>query len=274
MQKILLCDNGSKNPGATLMLRQVAKKLSTSCGHPVDAVSLQHADKISAALINNEPAWVFKDYLRLYLQQGIRSFFVLPLFFGKSRALTSFIPDQQALLEAEFGPFELLVADVLYPLPDGDIRLAEILADQIVAAQKNNQEQTQNVVLVDHGSPVARVTAVRQKLAQEVQQVLGERVHLEQACMERREGSEYDFNGELLENWLIRQAQTGIKSAIVSMMFLLPGRHAGAGGDIVEICERVMQSYPDFVVKLTPLVAEHDGLVDLLCSRLQAPLEA
>ncbi len=274
MQKILICDNGSRKPGATLLLRQIAKNLTVSCDHSVDAVSLQHADKIDPTLLDDEPAQTFYEYIRQNLIQGHRSFIVLPLFFGRSRALTSFIPEQQALLEQEFGQFKIAIAEVLYPLPVGEKRLVNILADHILNVLDESTDQTQTAVLVDHGSPVARVSAVRQNLAHEVQQVLGKRVNLEQACMERREGLEYDFNGELLEDWLIRQAQAGVKSAIVSMLFLLPGRHAGAGGDVEAICQRVIQTYPDFNVKLTPLVAEHEGLIDLLCIRLNALLKS
>jgi len=54
--------------------------------------------------------------------------------------------------------------------------------------------------------------------------------------MERREGKQYDFNGPLLEQWLEQKVARGEKSAIVALMFFLPGRHAGDGGDIEQIC--------------------------------------
>ena len=82
-------------------------------------------------------------------------------------------------------------------------------------------------MLVDHGSPVPRVTDVRKHLANSVQKKLPAEVTLEQAVMERREGPEYDFNGQLLEHWLLDKAASGESSALVIMMFFLPGRHAG-----------------------------------------------
>jgi len=272
MSKILLCDNGSRKPGATLLLRQLAQRLSAECGQHVEAVSLQHADKIKPELIDNKPARTLPGFLQENLQHGERSFLILPLFFGYSRALTSYIPEQKALLEVEFGSFELSIADVLYPLPQGDERLPQILADHIINALTADPDVAQTAVLVDHGSPVPQVTAVRQRLAQEVQLIVGDRLQLSQACMERREGSEYDFNGELLEDWLTTQARAGKKSVIVSLMFLLPGRHAGNGGDIEEICQSVMQKYPGLNVVLTPLVAEHDRIINLLCDRLKKVL--
>jgi len=87
---------------------------------------------------------------------------------------------------------------------------------------------------------------------------------IDQAVMERREGKQYDFNGPLLEQWLEQKVARGEKSAIVALMFFLPGRHAGDGGDIEQICFRIEQQYPGFKVYITSLVAEHTGLIDLL----------
>ena len=92
--------------------------------------------------------------------------------------------------------------------------------------------------------------------------------------MERREGEQYDFNGVLLESWLRKKAQSGEKSAVVILLFFLPGRHAGTGGDIVEICEGIMQEYPDFKIAISPLISEHELLMPILHSRLlSAPTE-
>lgn len=88
--------------------------------------------------------------------------------------------------------------------------------------------------------------------------------------MERREGPEYDFNGPLLKDSLEGLAADGHKSAIVIMQFLLPGRHAGPGGDVVDICQQVMEQHPGFDVRITPLISEHPAFVDLLADRLGA----
>lgn len=85
--------------------------------------------------------------------------------------------------------------------------------------------------------------------------------------MERREGKEYDFNGQLLQDWLTEQANRQSAGAVVAMMFFLPGRHAGAGGDIAEICQSVMDKHPGFKVVITPLISEHPDFVALLARR-------
>ena len=56
------------------------------------------------------------------------------------------------------------------------------------------------------------------------------------------------------------------------MLFLSPGRHAGEGGDIAEICDQAMARSAGLRVTSTRLVGEHDGIVDILATRLQQAL--
>lgn len=267
MQTILLVDNGSRRPDATLRLRALATELSEISGQVVHPVSLQHADKINPDKLEGKPAEVFTDFMDKHLQQGERDFIVLPLFFGLSRALTSFIPQQQALLEEKHGCFNLVQAETLYPMPDGDDQLVDILFDHYSRLRTTDLEC---VVMVDHGSPIPEVTAVRRHIVDRLQQKLDDTLVIEQAVMERREGAEYDFNGDLLEDWLEQQAGQGVQSILLLMLFLLPGRHAGEGGDIATICADAMSQHPDMNITISPLVADHSGVVELLKSRLEA----
>lgn len=277
MTTFLLVDNGSKRAAATLQLHHIAQQLSDRSNQYVYPVSLQHASAIPAEALGGTKAIIFVDFLRQKLTEGERVFRVLPLFFGNSRALTGFIPEQQALLVVEFGVFELTIADVLYPLPIGDARLAEIVYANIQQTAQNNALPLQNIVLVDHGSPLPQVTQVRKGVTEAVQAKLNyvsnvsdsaSDIELAQTAMERRVGRKYDFNGILLEDWLIDKAKQGEQSAIVALLFLLPGRHAGEEGDIVTICASVMQHYPDFTIAISPLVGEHAILLDILHERL------
>jgi len=268
---ILLLDNGSLRADATKQLRKLAQNLSIKSGRTVYPVSLQHACNIPVADLDDQPAQVLVPFMLHHLSQGERHFILLPLFFGKSRALTSFIPDEIDSLQASFGDFSFDIADVLYPLPKGESLLGDIVYENILAVSKQYKYPLKNIVLVDHGSPVPRVTAVREHIATYLKSEFSlSDLQLEQAVMERREGSEYDFNGALLEDCLIKKAESGEKTAIVSLLFFLAGRHAGEGGDIVQICEKVMQKHPNFRVIISPLVAEHGALLEILCTRLQA----
>ncbi|WP_299878162.1 sirohydrochlorin chelatase [uncultured Cocleimonas sp.] len=281
MPCILLIDNGSLRANATLQLRKLAEKLSIESGHKIHPVSCKHSNRIPAEDINGIPANTFGDFMKQQLSAGEREFILLPLFFGNSRALTSFIPDEVVILEEEFGKFEVKIADTIYPLPQGEPDLSDIIYDHVIATSlkvADGGSNIQNVVLVDHGSPVPRVTAVRQHLADSVREKLV--IHqvdpkvLEEAVMERREGKEYDFNGDLLEKWLTEKAQAGETQASVILMFFLPGSHAGEGGDIVEICDAVMDKYPKFKISISPLISEHPKLISILNKRLENSLKS
>lgn len=277
MACILLVDNGSRRASARLRLCQLAAALRERTGQYVHPVSLQHSDKIDPARLNNEVAQVLYDFLDERLLHGVREFVALPLFFGESRALTSFIPDQLRKLKVIHGEFCFRLGQTLYPLPEGDTDLVRILHDHILQTARRHRVDVGHVVLVEHGSPSPQVNEVRRHLAERLRWTLaldGNRVSVGQAVMERREGKEYDFNGDLLKYWLQARAQAGATNIIVAMLFSLPGRHAGKEGDIARICKAVTSCYSGLEILITPLVGEHPVLVDILESRLNAVLKS
>lgn len=259
---VLLVDNGSRRPDATLSLRRIAADLGSAVGCQVFPVSLLHSDRIPASELGGRPADLFAPFLRRQIEQGQRNFIVLPLFFGPSRALSAFIPEQVVALTEEFGAFRLEQADVLCPLPDGEPRLADILADHVAQAGTG----AERVIVVDHGSPIPQVTAVREWLAAALRERLPASVEVDQAVMERREGPAYDFNGALLAERL--DGMTG--QVVLGMVFLAPGRHAGPGGDIAEICAEAESRNPGLRVTASALIGEHPGLIEILKDRLKA----
>ena len=275
---ILLVDNGSTRVDAAAQLRKLAHQLSNSIDNKVHAVSLKHSDRIKVEDVKNRlegiPARVFTEFMTEQLSAGKREFIFLPLFFGNSRALTSFVPDETHKLEAQFGPFKLTMAEVLYPLPEGDPKLVEILYEHAISTANGNTPQAlNNLVLVDHGSPLPAVNAVRQHIAAGLNVKLPEGVTIDQAAMERREGKEYDFNGELLADYLSRLAKSGEDHATVLLLFLLAGTHAGEDGDIVQICNAVMKEHPDFKVSISPLIGQNQQLLNCLEARLNALID-
>ena len=267
---ILLVDNGSSRPASTHHLRRLARQLGDELGRPVHPVSLQHAHKIPPEALDGVPANTFVPFMADRLSQGERHFIVLPLFFGPSRALTAFIPEQRKLLAAEHGEFELRLCPELCPLPEGEPRLAQILCDQLPPIGRGGH---QRVILVDHGSPIPSVTAVRRYLADEMRRILGPGIPLLEAVMERREGADYDFNGDLLEQ-VLRQAgaEDDRHPLALSLLFMSPGRHAGHGGDIETICRRVADDHPGWRILTSGLIGEHDGLIPILRDRFAEAL--
>ncbi len=269
MRSLLLVDNGSKRPDSTLNLRRLAEALAGRIGEPVQPVSLLHADQVPSDLLDGRPADTFAPALRRLLSLGKRDLVLLPLFFGPSRALTQFVPDTAASLAAELGDFRLRIAPPLCPLPNGEQRLVAILQDNIRQTADSLSIVPRSVVLVDHGTPLPEVTAVRRWLGERLGERLGPGVQFEQAVMERRPGAAFDFNGPLLEDLLEDLASTDAATPVIlSMLFLSAGRHAGAGGDIAGICARVEEASPGFRVYPSPLVGSHPALLDILADRL------
>ena len=269
MRSILLVDNGSSRPDSTLNLRRIAERLAEYVGEPVRPVSLLHADRVPAERLDGRPAEILAPTLRRLVGAGVRDLRLLPLFFGPSRALTRFVPELAAEVAAELGPFRLEIAPELCPLPAGEPHLVEILADNLAAAAERAAIEPRRVVLVDHGSPIPEVTAVRRWLALELAERLGPDVRLEEAVMERRPEPEYDFNGPLLEDVLSRLAEADRATPILlSMLFLSAGRHAGPEGDIAQIRARIEARFPPLRIEVSPLVGSHPGLIEILADRL------
>lgn len=270
---VILADNGSRRAAATLSLRAIAADLADACGRQVHPVSLQHSDVVAADELGGIPAQVLPDFLRRHLELGRRKFVVLPLFFGRSKSLSAFVPEQVEQLTKEFGPFVLRVADVLSPMPQGEPLLADILADNVTRCCAEMGAEADCVIVVDHGSPLPEVTAVRAKVTMTLRERLVEGVWLSQAVMERRKGRDYDFNGQMLGDLLDTCVTPGGSTVVVlAMMFISPGRHAGPGGDIEAICAEAMTRNPSLRALISPLIGEHPLLIDILKTRLKAVL--
>jgi sirohydrochlorin ferrochelatase len=268
MRNVLLLDNGSSRAASTLNLRRLAAALTERIGEEVHPVSLLHASRVSPAELGGLPAETFEPFLRRQITAGVRVFLILPVFFGRSGALTGFIPEKVHELRSELGGFDVKLAEVLCPLPEGEPGLVEILLDNIRKTASTEGITTRRLVLVDHGSPLPQVTEVRHLLAAQLARRLGAGTPVYEAVMERRAGQEYDFNGDLLEDVLRRLAAEDRHSPVIlSLLFLSAGRHAGAGGDIDTICGRVITEFPDLRVSLTPLVGSHPRLIDILAER-------
>lgn len=272
MPTLMLIDNGSRRPESTLALRRLAHGLSRRLGAPVHPVSLLHSDQIAPELLGGLPAATLAGFLDTRRRGGERSFLALPLFFGPSRALTQFVPDTVAAA----GGVEVRLADVLCPLPAGEPGLLQIIDDNLRSVPMFPEADA--VVLVDHGSPQPAVTAVRNWLADGLSARLGGGPRLRQAVMERRAGARYDFNGSLLEEVLAELALEALSrgaarlSVVVAMQFIAPGRHAGPGGDVEQICAEAERRFPVLRTCRSRLVGEHPGLLDLLEARARQSL--
>ena len=250
-KRTILVDNGSLNPAATLRLRELAVELSKQLGHHVDPVSVLHSDKIDPDQLGGERARTFESYALAAKASGCEMLHVIPLFIGPSLALTEFLPQLAGKvgIGLEIGP--------TLGAPQRINALVRLLADNLRSTGWTPGSGT--VLLCDHGSPIPVVTAVREDLAARLRTQLGTS-DLIGCSMERREGPAYAFNEPMLADAIGRARGR----TVVLMLFLLPGRHAGPGGDVATLCAQHAPAGLDW--RLSPLIAEHTGVVDVLAS--------
>jgi sirohydrochlorin ferrochelatase len=251
--RILLVDNGSLQPAATLQLRLLSKEVGRLLGETVHPVSVLHSHKIDPALLEGQPAVIFEQAVRQATADGITELIILPLFIGPSLAITEYLP--KVFAEANAGKMKLSIREPLFG-PE----LISMLIDNLKSTGWTKGSGT--VYLCDHGSPIREVTRCRDFFAVSLRNQFGLKDDELIACsMERRDGPEYDFNEPLLEDAL----QQAKGDAVILMLFLLPGRHAGSDGDVATIAK---EHAPDGLGwKLSPLLGTHPALPALLVQR-------
>ena len=256
--RILLVDNGSLQPAATRQLRLLSKEVSRLVDRAVHPVSVLHSHKIDAALLDGQPAVIFEQAVRQAKADGIDELIVLPLFIGPSRAITEYLP--QVFADAQAGEMKLTIKPTLYG-ENGD-GLRPILTANLHEAGWDYDRDT--ILLCDHGSPAPEVTVCRDALARDLAKELNLPAERVIACsMERREGLEYAFNEPLLATALSRCTS----NVTIVMLFVLPGRHAGPGGDVETIAKT--HAPESIQVRISPLLNNpKHGLLPELIARL------
>jgi sirohydrochlorin ferrochelatase len=251
-----------------MSLRRVAKPLAERLDCEVRAVSLLHSSKVPADTLGGDPAQLLESSLVGFFAQnpGGRAI-LLPLFFGPSAALTDYVPARIKAVRERFPGAQIDMAPWLVDIGSPDRRMAGILADRVRELIRSDAWSRPQVILVDHGSPQPAVAAVRNHLGAQVRDELGDEVAgLTVASMERRDGDAYAFNDPLLATALAT-APSNQGNVVIALQFLSPGRHAGAGGDIAEICDAAEQAQSGLTTRMTETIATDVRLVDLLVER-------
>lgn len=263
----LLFDNGSLRPEATLGLRAIARGLQTALGTEARAVSLLHSSAIDSRELGGTPAHLLEPALAAALRDGAEDVVLLPLFFGPSAALTEYVPGRLRRLRQKFPSARLRLGRWLVDPAEEDMRIASILADNVRAVMRDAGLARPRVALVDHGSPQRAVTVVRDFLGGRLRGLLAPEIdRLEVASMERRAGSEYDFNEPLLAA-LLRRGEFASGDVVVALQFLASGRHAGAGGDVMTICAEAEKARPGLRTHPTEPVGCDPRLIEVLADR-------
>jgi sirohydrochlorin ferrochelatase len=263
-RRVLLLDNGSLEPASTRQLRELAAALAARVGHAVEPVSLAHSARIPPDKLDGRPAELFGAALERCGREGVTDLAVVPLFVGPSHALTRVVP---ALMAERRKTFPRMRVRVAGPLQEaGETRLGGVVAELV--REKILGGERPRVAVVDHGSPVRAVSEARDAIVAQVRALLGEAVAEVAACsMERRPGAEHDGNGPRLET-LLAAPEWRSGPLVVALLFVAPGRHAGAEGDVVKICRRARGGLAE--VAFTRVLGRHPRIVELLAERCRA----
>jgi sirohydrochlorin ferrochelatase len=272
---VLLVDNGSVEPAATLALRALAERLAEATGRAVRPVSLLHSSAIAPGLLGGQPAEILEPALRALAAAGQFNVVILPLFIGPSAAWQNYVPERVRHLRQTWPGLRVRVARCLVDAAQpGDRRVAEMLAERVRAVAAENNFARAAVAVVDHGTPQRAVNAVRELVAAQVRELLGDGARAVAASsMERRPGPEFAFNEPLLAA-LLDTKDFLAGEVIVARLFLQPGRHAGPGGDVEQICRAAEARHPGLKIALTEPLGSHPGLIPILGERLEEGLRA
>lgn len=268
-------DNGSVRADSTRSLREVAGRLGKRLGHPVRPVSLLHSTRVAAEELDGVRAELLEPALDAWFAghpQG-RALLV-PLFFGPSGALTDYVPERLASLRERHPGTRAVLAEALVVEHEAPAELVAILADRVRMTAAARGWRRPKVVLCDHGSPQRAVAEVRDRLAPLLGQALADEVAMvAPASMERREGDAFAFNEPLLAARLV-SAPFDQGEVVVALQFLSPGRHAGPGGDVAEICAAAETAARGegkvLSTAMTAPIADDARLVDVLARRAMA----
>ena len=260
--KYFLVDNGSLNPEATLNLRRIAKALSGKTGLPIRPVGLMHSHKVDAQKLDGVAAETMESLLQSEECREWKHVVMIPLFFGPSLAITDWLPRKLKQWQAEDSTRSFRILPCLHFL--GDDRIARALTERTLDSISAHHYKKPFVALVDHGTPLPEVNQIREDIGQQIKALLSAEISGFSTCsMERREGSEYNFNDPLLEDKLRELAAEKVEQVVVAQLFLSPGRHAGKGGDLEEICS----FFPGSVAR-TELLGMHPLILEILAERL------
>ena len=269
--RIALLDNGSLEPASHRNLRAVAAAVASRTGLVVEAVSWRHSDRIPAEELDGAPAATLLPWMRARLHEGEGEFVFVPFFISGEGAIASAVrADLEALRRAGAG-FAFTFTAGLAP---ADETCGEIVAAGVHETLAVRGLGRAAVIVVDHGGPVPASAALRDRVAALARARLGETVAAVAAVsLESPDGPDFAFNQPLLE------AQLGAPGfdrgdVVIAPLFLSPGRHAGADGDLAQIARAAEARLPGLRCHFTGLIGRHSLAAEVLARNLRATVPA
>lgn len=263
---IALIDNGSLEPAATRNLRVVAEAISLSIEATVHPVSWKHSDRIPLSALDGDAAGTtLATFVPAHLARGERQFVFVPFFISAQGAIGSALRGDLEKLSTPEQPFTFTFTG---SLADAGV-IPQILAARVRETIALAGLECPPVIVVDHGGPSPLSAELRNRIAYETRALLGTEIGpLAAASME---GEDHAHNHPLLAAQL-RAPGFDSGDVIISLLFLSPGRHAGAFGDIAQICGAAESATPALRCHLTDLVGTHPLAATSLAAALRATL--
>jgi sirohydrochlorin ferrochelatase len=268
--KVVLVDNGSLEPAAHEGLRAAADALSQSAAVPVNAVSWKHSSRIPPGALRGGPAWTLAPWIRAQVEDGEREFLFVPFFISPQGAIGSALARDLAGLREETAGFSYSFTGGLADCG----ALGAIISERVREEMAARGLSSPAVIVVDHGGPSPASAEVRDAAADAARDLLvGEIGPLIPASMESPDGPGYAFNHPLLAEAL---TAPGFASGdvLIAPLFLLPGRHAGPGGDLDAIARAAEARSPGLRCHFTGLVGSHPIALKTLSRALARALGA
>jgi sirohydrochlorin ferrochelatase len=255
---VTLIDNGSLEPAAHRNLRAVAAALAERTGIAVAAVSWKHSDRIPAVALDGVPAQTLGPWVRAQLARNERDFTFVPFFISAQGAVGSALRRELEQLQRDAGDFNFTFTDGLAARGV----LASIVVDRIRGTLFTGGLSRPPVIVVDHGGPSSAAAALRDEIAGEIRTALtGEIGPLTAASME-------GAHGPLLSD-VLKTPDFDRGDVVLAPLFLSPGRHAGAGGDLAQIAHAAEERQFTLRCHFTELVGTHPRAVDALALALR-----
>ena len=275
-QHVVLLDHGSKRPEAHRALADAARSLHLLTQRPVHPASLKFANLLQPPQnqLNENcspPPNSLQLTLRKIAEKGDSRVAIVPLFLAPNDGLQAAVDEHLGKLTSEGLSLQVMVGKSLVDdnTPDDNGVASAMVSNILDIAREKKISEPLKVVVLDHGTPSRRVNAVRELLTRQVSELLGSRAAVVAgASMERREESVYDFNEPLLERVFDSQGLCS-GDVIIALGFMLPGRHAGPGGDIEEILRAVKLQRPSLRLHVLPLLGTMPSIHKLLRDRVK-----
>ncbi len=263
---IALLDHGSREPAAKRHVRALASALSENVGVEVTPVSWSKFASLPTAAPGNAPVWILEPWVRAHLAAGRRKFLFAPFLISNQGAISSTLRAELDQLAIDAGGFEFSFTPGLTDV------LGLIVSDYVRQVITERKLERASVIVVDHGGPSSASAALRHMVTSEVREQLHPLVGpVAAASIESSEGPELTGHHPLLAE-LLTTAGFNRGPVIIAPLFLSPGRHAGAEGDLRQIVRAAAVQFPGLDCQVTDLVGTHPLVVDTLSRQLRVAL--